>query len=68
MSETELRAHLAKWVKSGRGDECFWESWPDCPDEEYLTPNMVLCVLDELNAEIKDLQSQVSHHKDPDTD
>jgi len=31
------------WVHDGRGDECFWEGWPDCPSpQDDLTPNMVL--------------------------
>ena len=47
-----VRQSLNDWVESGRGDECFWEGWPECPTEIDLTPNMILAVLNSLpNAE-----------------
>lgn len=46
---TDTRDHVMEslndWVAAGRGDECFWESWPECPTEIELTPNMVLRAL-----------------------
>jgi hypothetical protein len=43
-----VRQSLNDWVESGRGDECFWEEWPECPTEIDLTPNMILAVLNSL--------------------
>lgn len=36
------------WVEDGYANECFWESWPEQPDCDNLTPRMVL---DALSAE-----------------
>ena len=49
VSSSELvRQSLHDWIDSGRGDECFWEGWPECPTEIDLTPNMVLAALNSL--------------------
>jgi hypothetical protein len=40
-----VRKSLQDWIDSGRGDECFWECWEDCPTEIDLTPNMILTLL-----------------------
>jgi hypothetical protein len=43
-----VRQSLEEWIESGRGDECFWEGWPECPTEIELTPNMILAVLNSV--------------------
>jgi len=47
--ERLVRQSLQDWIDSGRGDECFWEGWPECPTEIELTPNMILAVLNSLS-------------------
>lgn len=34
-----------EWIKDERGNDCFWEGWPECPSEGILTPNMLLEIL-----------------------
>ncbi len=49
MNKPYVKDICKAWIDNGRGDECFWESWPECPTpEESLTPNMVMACIEEL--------------------
>jgi hypothetical protein len=50
------------WVDDGRGEDCFWEGWPECPTpQDSLTPKMVLDRLAEvaaLRARLADVEKE----------
>ena len=38
------------WIDEGLGDECFWESWPECPTpEDTLSPRMIMDYIKKVN-------------------
>lgn len=49
----EVKRICNEWVAAGQGDECFWESWPEEPSEDLLTPNMVLKAIKMLERKAK---------------
>ena len=44
-----VRQSLQDWIDAGYGNECFWETWPECPTNIDLTPNMILTVLNSFS-------------------
>ena len=54
MSPPSVKDICQEWIDNGLGDECFWESWPECPTpEDRLTPTTVMNYIEELEAVIK---------------
>lgn len=50
------------WIADGRGDECFWEGWPECPTpEDTLTPRMVMDRIEKLEADLAKAIGELSH-------
>ena len=48
MSDDLLKRICFSWIDAGRGEECFWENWPDCPTpDDALTPLMVFKRIEE---------------------
>ncbi len=63
-----VRTALADWIEAGRGDECFWEPWGECPTEIDLTPNMVLVALNQQetdNIAQQNASMAENHKRDP---
>lgn len=47
MTKEQIIATCEAWIAEGRGDECFWEVFPDQPTAEGFTPTELLAVLRE---------------------
>jgi hypothetical protein len=51
-----VRQSLQNWIDNEMGDECLWESWPECPTEIELTPNMILAALNSMTKDVVQIQ------------
>lgn len=50
-TKVDVTRIIQMWIDDGRGDDCFWEGWPECPTpEDELTPNMIRALLDAKEA------------------
>jgi hypothetical protein len=54
-----VRQSLQNWIDNEMGDECLWESWPECPTEIELTPNMILAALNSMTKDVVQMTERV---------